>query len=209
MRINQDKSEEPIVSYTNEELVSLAKIYYPGPKGISFYDSVVAIMEDHAAKKKAAEKIRIQYTDDYFGRAAKLLGLPRYTYFGEDAGFDLPVVLPEEDKEHGLTIFPHERIMLRTGMILEFPKECWGRIIHRSSSERRFRLRVIEGVIDAYRNELIAQVHNMNSFPIVIRHGQKIVQLILSKVVCYEIEEATTPLRPSMRGMKGFGSSGT
>lgn len=152
-------------------------------------------------------QIKIKYTDDQFGKASKKLGLPKYVYFGEDAGFDIPVVLDEDSRKHGLTIYPGDRILLHSGMMMEFPVGYWARIIHRSSTERRYRLRVIEGVIDDYRGEIITQVHNMNTFPIVVEHGQKIAQMILCNVCPFEIVEANE-LRPSKRSGNGFGSSG-
>lgn len=167
---------------------------------------VEAIIEWHL-RKKAEEKIRIKYTDDEFGVAAREFGLPKRAYPG-DAGLDLITVLDADGRKHGHQfIHPDERICLHTGLIAEFPIGHWGLIMHRSSSERRFRLRVVEGVIDDYRNELLVQVHNPNSWPIAIEHGQKIAQLVLFSTKSFECEEATE-LRPSRRGANGFGSSG-
>lgn len=151
--------------------------------------------------------IRIKYTDDGYGEAAKEFGLPQRAY-DDDAGLDLVTVLDSDSRGHGcMRIHPDERICLHTGIVAEFPIGYWGMIIHRSSSERRFRLRVVEGVIDDYRNELLIQVHNMNTWPIDIEHGQKIAQLILFKTVNFKCEIAEA-LRPSKRGSNGFGSSG-
>lgn len=152
------------------------------------------------------EYIDIAYTNDEYGIAARELGLIKRAY-NDDAGIDLPTVLAEVDRKNGLTIFPGERVILHTGMTMAFPKGYWGRIIHRSSTERRYRLRVIEGVIDNYRGEILVQVHNGNTFPIIIEHGQRLGQLIL-------IQNAVFPCRiveklpPSDRGDSGFGSSG-
>jgi dUTP pyrophosphatase len=170
------------------------------------HDYFTGVMDKYAELKDQSRQIRIKYTDDEFGEAAKKLPLPKYAFKG-DAGFDLPVVLEEEYRAHGMEVYPDQRVMLHTGMIIEFPQKCWGRIIHRSSTEKKHRLRVIEGVIDDYRGEIICQVHNMNSYPIRIEHGQKIGQLILCDVRSFEIVVANE-LRPSARAARGFGSTG-
>lgn len=152
-------------------------------------------------------KLRVKFTNDEYGEAAKELGLIKYSYPG-DGGIDLPIVLSKEQRNGpGITIFPGDRILLHTGMIMEFPEGYCARIIHRSSTEKTHRLRVIEGLIDDYRGEILVQVHNMNSYPIVFQHGERAAQIILFKACSMTIEEADT-LRPSKRGSKGFGSSG-
>ena len=153
--------------------------------------------------------IRYTYTDDEYGKAARKLhaqkGVLGRSYPG-DAGVDLPTVLhPDEGDE--LQIWPGERVILHTGVIMEFPVGYWGRIIHRSSTERRSRLRVIEGVIDDYRGEILIQVHNGNSCHASVGHGHKLAQLIIHKTASFECEPADE-LRPSVRGARGFGSSG-
>ena len=167
---------------------------------------LIRFLELYDEFKKVHQKIRIKYADNEYGREAKKLGLPEYSYDG-DAGLDLPVVLPVAEHGHGLQIFPGDRVMLHTGMVMEFPKGYWGRITHRSSTENRSRLRVIEGTIDDYRGEIFVQVHNMNTFPLHVEHGHKLAQLILCNTCSFTIEEAQE-LRPSRRGANGFGSTG-
>lgn len=168
-------------------------------------DIVTKIIDLH---KQEDAKILIKFTDDEYGKASKELGIPKYTYFGEDAGIDLPVVLGNEHRSLGFTIFPGDRTILHSGLLIEPPRGYWSRIIHRSSTESRHRLRVIEGVIDwGYRAEILTQVHNSNTFPITIQHGQRIAQLILCPLSFFEIVE-TDKLTDSLRGTKGFGSSG-
>jgi dUTP pyrophosphatase len=172
-----------------------------------FRKNVLRVIEEREEQKRAG-KIRIKYTNDEYGEASKQLGLPKYTYFGEDAGMDLPVVLSREYKSIGFTIFPGDRSVLHSGLLIEPPQGYWSRIIHRSSTERRHRLRVIEGIIDwGYRAEVLTQVHNSNTFPITIQHGQRIAQLILCPLSYFSVEEADK-LSDSQRGTMGFGSSG-
>lgn len=158
------------------------------------------------------EPIRYSFTDDEYGEAAKKLSqdMPNYlthSYPG-DAGIDLPIVLNEQDRNHTRKlIWPDERVMLHTGIIMEFPIGFWGRIIHRSSTEKQHRLRVIEGVIDDYRGEILIQVHNGNACQVEVYHGDRLAQLILAKTASFKCEYSNT-LRPSKRSTSGFGSSG-
>lgn len=138
---------------------------------------------------------------------AKRLGLPRYAKPG-DAGADLFVVLPVEERETGITIFPGERKLLPTGIRVQLPRGYWARITHRSSTEKRHRLRVVEGTIDqGFRGDLFTQVSNDNTFPVHIEHGARIAQLILHPIIHGMFHEVDQ-LSASERGTSGFGSSG-
>lgn len=190
---------------TLEELKLIAAHKYK--LSSEFVDFINELMDYREKQTFVDNYIDVQYTDDEYGIASKKLGLIKHAYDG-DAGIDLPTILPVSDREHGLTIFPGERVMLQTGLRMAFPKGYWGRIIHRSSTEKKYRLRVIEGVIDDYRGPLLVQVNNMNSFPITVQHGQRMAQLILAKTASFKAREVTT-LPPSERGTNGFGSSGT
>ena len=155
-------------------------------------------------------KIRFKYTDDEYGELARELHVkePLKRAYPGDAGIDLPIVLSEEDQKHGSKkVWTGEREMLHTGIIMEFPIGYFGRIIHRSSTEKVHRLRVIEGVIDDYRGEILVQVHNQNAANVDVYHGSRIGQLILAKTYPFEILKSSE-LRSSERGSKGFGSSG-
>jgi dUTPase len=48
----------------------------------------------------------------------------------------------------------------------------------------------------------------MNTFPILVSHGQRMAQLIVGKIANFKIEVTEGELPPSARGTKGFGSSG-
>lgn len=133
--------------------------------------------------------------------------LPTHHYDG-DAGADLYVYLDPKDREEGLTIFPNEREKIATGLCLGLPKGYWARITHRSSTEKRLRLRVVEGTIDnGYTGPLFVQLHNGNSFPIKFHHGDRLAQLILCPIIQgnYKIVDK---LPETDRGNSGFGSTG-
>lgn len=149
-------------------------------------------------------KVKIKFLSE----EAKKFGLPSYAYKG-DAGFDLRVVLKDGELKDGFTtIYPGDRALLSCGIALKMEEGYWGRITHRSSTERRLRLRVVEGTIDnGFTGELFTQVHNPNTFPIEIKHGDRIAQLIFQKLEQAVFEE-TDDLGTTDRGVNGFGSSG-
>lgn len=148
-------------------------------------------------------EVKVQYTD----KDAVEFGLPKYAY-ASDAGVDLVTILPEEERKHGRVVYPNERSLLPTGIQIEMPDEFWGSIQHRSSTEKRFRLRVIQGTIDpSYRGPIFVHVHNPNSFPITIHHGDRMAQLIFIERT-YMKFVMVDKLSESERGAKGFGSSG-
>ncbi len=143
----------------------------------------------------------------FLSKEAEKFGLPKYAYEG-DAGVDLTTVLDEADQKNGITIFPHERALLPTGIAIEIPEGYWGSIQHRSSTEKKFRLRVVQGTIDTgYRGPLYVQVSNTNSFPITIHHGDRIAQLIFIKKTHMKFQQVHA-LSETERNANGFGSSG-
>lgn len=143
----------------------------------------------------------------YLNKEASEFGLPKYQYNG-DAGADLFCFLNPEEREHGFSVYPGERAIINTGIAIEMPEGWWARIVHRSSSEMRLRLRVIEGTIDQqFRGPLKVQVVNQNTFPVEIKHGDRLCQIIFCEVNQADFE-VTEELSPSDRGLLGFGSSG-
>ena len=149
------------------------------------------------------EPVKVRFVDE----ESEKMGIPYYRKIG-DAGVDLHVVLEENQIESGLTIFPGERKLLDTGIHVQFPPNIWGLIIHRSSTERRKRLRVVQGIIDnGFRGRLFTQVSNDNTYQIVVNHGSRIAQLILLPLEQREFIKVDN-LEDSDRGESGFGSTG-
>lgn len=139
---------------------------------------------------------------------ARKFGLPFHRYSG-DAGVDLHIILDEPDRQHGLTIFPGERQLLSTGIHLQLPPGIWARITHRSSTEKKWRLRVVEGTIDnQFTGQLFVQVSNNNTFTVKIEHGSRIAQLILMPIITRSFVEIDK-LEETTRGNRGFGSTNT
>ncbi len=177
---------------------------------------LIEMTNKYNALLRSSKEIKYTYTKDEFGAAAQKLhqeyqekhGKPMISYaYDGDAGFDLPIVLSDEDRNRGHSwVWPGERAMLHTGMMFEFPEGYHGKIVHRSSCEKNYRLRVIEGTIDKYRGQILIQVANGNSCQVEVTHGIKLAQMIILPNCGFQIKKVNT-LSDSQRGSNGFGSS--
>jgi dUTP pyrophosphatase len=114
------------------------------------------------------------------------------------------------ETHESMIIQPGERILIPTGISLEIPVGHWVSLKARSSTSK-LKLIVPEGVIDqGYRGELFAQVINMGTEPVIVHHGDRLVQIVMYQAVAYrttivEVDE----LASSDRGATGFGSTGS
>jgi deoxyuridine 5'-triphosphate nucleotidohydrolase len=148
--------------------------------------------------------------------------------YGNDAGWDL---YSNYDYEIPVGHF----VDIRTGIAVAIPEGYYGRIVHRSSSPRKRGLICFEGIIDAgFRGELFACAwafpqwvstedsglgHMRRFAPLgewspefdneiaTVRRGEAVAQLIIQKVDPVQFTEVKE-LPPSLRGERGFGSSG-
>ena len=128
-----------------------------------------------------------------------------------DVGLDIPCAFPVGSKEYhlGVTIDPGKRHLIPTGIRLEIPQGYWASIEARSSTSKQS-LIVPKGVIDeGYRGELFAQIINVGTEAVHIKHGDRLIQLIIHKrnIKDFEIREVDE-LSESERGETGFGSTG-
>jgi dUTP pyrophosphatase len=134
---------------------------------------------------------------------------PRNAY-GNDAGWDLFAL-------EYTPLSPHVPCDVRTGIAVAIPDGYYGRIVGRSSSIRKRRIQVQEGIIDAgFRGELFScciYLGDTNSLAAsfdatAIAPGESVAQLIIQPVPLIQWAEVET-LAPSKRGEQGFGSSGS
>lgn len=117
-----------------------------------------------------------------------------------DAGIDLYT-------NESYTLQPGERHLFSTGLTIAFPEGyvalLWDR--SRLGSKGIHRL---AGVIDAgYRGEWKVVLVNLTEEPYEVKSGDKIIQCIMQKFESVAIQEVKQ-LGVSVRGEKGFGSSG-
>ena len=126
--------------------------------------------------------------------------LPEYKTPGS-VGMDLCAAIPTAKY-----IMPHKTEKIPTGIKLEIPEGYMGDIRPRSSA---FRINLYtHGTVDSdYRGEVYLLVHNMSNWPVVIKRGQAIAQIVFSPVAKAELVEVEQ-LSETERGEGGFGSTG-
>ena len=118
-----------------------------------------------------------------------------------DLGYD---VFADEDK----WIAPGDFKLVSTGISVYNATYKYGFIIKDRSSVAMKGLFTHAGVVDAgYTGEIKILFHNNSSTAIKIEHGDKMAQLVPTKVVNFEVEEVDE-LFKTRRGSKGFGSTG-
>ncbi len=121
------------------------------------------------------------------------------------AGYDLYACLDED-----ASIPPHATVKIGTGLSFALPEGTFGAVFARSGLAAKEGLRPANcvGVCDSdYRGEYIVALHNDGDAPRVVRHGERIAQLVLLPFLPMEFEEVAE-LSETERGAGGFGSTG-
>lgn len=121
-----------------------------------------------------------------------------------DAGYDVSSV-------EAVTIAPGERALVHTGIAIQIPPNCYGRVAPRSGLAVRFGIDVLAGVVDSsYRGEVCVVLVNHGTLPFSVQPGDRIAQLIFERIyvppslTLVDVEE----LSGTARGDGGFGSTG-
>jgi dUTP pyrophosphatase len=111
----------------------------------------------------------------------------------------------------GLDIAPNQRIAIPTGIILEIPEKHVVKVFARSglSLKKGLVLANSVGIIDHdYREELFILMMNVSGEVQHMNHGERIAQMMLEKVLDFELTETTNqPSRIESRD-GGMGSTG-
>ena len=127
-------------------------------------------------------------------------------------------ILPHRSSEEsaGLDIFstqhcilrPHDRMLIKTGFSVEIPNGYYGSIESRSGLALNNGVFAFRGIIDRdYRGEVGVLLVNAGFDKYEVSVGDKIAQLVIQPVPKLEPQWATT-LSETVRGQKGFGSTG-
>ena len=130
--------------------------------------------------------------------------LPRYMTQGS-SGMDLFAFLEKE-----VTLEPGERKLIPTGISVAIPEGFEGQIRPRSGLAVRHGIGVVNGpgTIDAdYRGEISVLLINFDQAPFTIHHGDRIAQMVISRVYRAIFEELNE-LPPTGRQEGGFGHTG-
>lgn len=105
---------------------------------------------------------------------------------------------------------PLERIGCPLGFATAIPEGYYFKVVPRSGLALWEGISIVNspGTIDTgYRNEWMAIVVNLSNKEVTLKKGERICQIILSKMYDYELVE-TEELPESERGLGGFGSTG-
>ena len=107
------------------------------------------------------------------------------------------------------TVVPAKgKTVVKTGISIAVPDGCYGRLAPRSGLAVRKYIDVGAGVIDAdYRGEIGVVLFNHSEDDFQVKQGDRIAQLILEKIKTPPVKE-TADLPSTVRGQKGFGSTG-
>ena len=121
----------------------------------------------------------------------------------DDAAYDLR-------SRQDLVITPKTTVLVPTGLFLEIPPGYEAQIRSRSGLALKNALSLpnAPGTIDAgYRGEVGVIMYNRGEVPFRIRRGDRIAQMVISKLPEVELVEVEE-LDESSRGTGGFGSTG-
>ena len=132
------------------------------------------------------------------------IALPRYESEGS-SGMDIRASVKEP-----VVLKPGEIRLIPTGLAVSIPSGFEGQIRPRSGLALKHGISMVNspGTIDSgYRNEWMAIVVNLSNKEVTLKKGERICQIILSKMHEYEFDE-TNELPISERGQGGFGSTG-
>ena len=141
--------------------------------------------------------------------ADRSLPLPGYETAGA-AGADIRANLRPEDRDSGFILDPMLRAVVPTGLRIEVPDGFEVQIRPRSGLALKHGISLpnTPGTIDSdYRGPLGVLLINYGREPFLIRHGDRIAQMIVAPVVRarFSVVEA---LGETARGSGGFGSTG-
>lgn len=130
--------------------------------------------------------------------------LPRYMT-PHSAGMDLCAFLEDE-----VQLAPGERRLIPTGIAIALPAGYEAQVRPRSGLALKHGVTLLNtpGTVDAdYRGEIGVIMINLGNEAFVIRHGDRIAQLVMHQVCHAELQEVEE-LPESTRGEGGFGHTG-
>ena len=110
-----------------------------------------------------------------------------------------------------VTIEAGQTRLIHTGIAMEIPEGLVGLIYARSglASKRGLAPANKVGVIDSdYRGEIMVALHNHSNAPQTIADGERIAQIVFAPYMTAEFT-VTDELSDTVRGIGGFGSTGT
>lgn len=120
------------------------------------------------------------------------------------AGYDICSV-------ENVTIPARGQSIVDTGIVFDFPADCYARVAPRSGLAAKNRIDIHAGVIDAsYRGHCKVIMFNHSDDEFQVNPGDRIAQVIFERIYTPELQqvESMDDLSSSERGANGFGSTG-
>jgi dUTP pyrophosphatase len=131
----------------------------------------------------------------------KYAQVPRYSNGEDDAAVDLHAT-------EAISISPGKGAAIGTGLAFEIPKGTAGLVWDRSGLAFKSGMTTMGGMIDpGYRGEVKIYLYNTSNEQFNVAVGDRVASFIFIDFQSVEFEEAEE-LNESVRGEKGFGSSG-
>lgn len=124
----------------------------------------------------------------------------------DSAGFDIQAYLPDGD----FVLKAGERALIPTGYYFEIPKGYEAQIRARSGLAIKHGIGLVNGIgtVDSdYRGEWNVPLINWSKDDFLIKDGERIAQVVVSRVYKVDIEEVSE-LSITERGEGGFGHTG-
>ncbi len=138
-------------------------------------------------------------------KAPKNTSLPQYETVGS-SGMDVRANLTQE-----IVLKPGQRALIPTGLSIELPEGFEAQIRARSGLAIKYGIGLVNGIgtIDSdYRGEIKIPLINWGDEDFVIRHNDRIAQLVVCRYERVLWEQVET-LQETERGKGGFGHTGT
>ena len=122
------------------------------------------------------------------------------------AGYDLYADTPDTD----IIVPAHGKAIVKTGLSMAIPQHHYGRIAPRSGLAWKHFIDVGAGVIDRdYRGEVGVVLYNFSDIDYLIKHKDRIAQIILTRYITPPLVIITEDELPTTeRGSGGYGSTG-
>lgn len=144
--------------------------------------------------------------------------LPKYESEGA-SGMDLRAwkfSWPERLKEtydfpkEGIYLDPMERVLIKTGLHIEFPPDIEAQIRPRSGLALKHGISIVNSpatIDEDYRGDIGVVLINMSNERFTIKKGDRIAQIVFQKVEKFNLN-IVDKLSDTLRGKDGFGSTG-
>ena len=113
-------------------------------------------------------------------------------------------------QEEGVLLDPMERILIKTGLHIEFPPNIEAQIRPRSGLALKHGISIVNApatIDEDYRGDVGVVLINMSDVQFTIKKGDRIAQMVFQKVEKFNLN-VVDELTDTLRGEKGYGSSG-